>query len=349
MKTKNVLAGVILGLTISLAGCGTTTASEEDLLAGMKQFELSNESASLYLDKDWETQDTGLDTMLAAGTSNGSEAVFMDQFPKGSSYYPVESLDDVKKYVSDNFQASDEEEVEAFEIPGMSNVSVTKCKISSGGVNADACMAYGETENAYYTIIYMTNHWNDSKMASFKVSCKNFAESGDAFEEEDATTAELTDTIRWFNAACAILTELNGQDYNRFAGLPANETTQKMAGKSLEEWWEVTDRASADETLDWVLNEGHRTDFQSNMESLDQAGIKDAADRKSFILENYDVTDEEAEKYAENYEMYEQYGADAITGWDYCRALNLLSMYYLAGYYTEQEALDQSLEIAKTM
>ena len=29
--------------------------------------------------------------------------------------------------------------------------------------------------------------------------------------------------------------------------------------------------------------------------------------------------------------------------------MNLMSFYYLAGYYTEQEALDKSLEIARTM
>ncbi len=47
--------------------------------------------------------------------------------------------------------------------------------------------------------------------------------------------------------------------------------------------------------------------------------------------------------------MYEQYGAEAIDAWDYCRALNLMGFFYLAGYYTETEALDGSLEIAKTL
>ena len=47
--------------------------------------------------------------------------------------------------------------------------------------------------------------------------------------------------------------------------------------------------------------------------------------------------------------MYEQFGAEAIDGWDYCRALNLMSFFYLAGYYTEEEALDKSLEIAVTL
>ena len=40
-------------------------------------------------------------------------------------------------------------------------------------------------------------------------------------------------------------------------------------------------------------------------------------------------------------------GEKAIDGWDYCRALNLLGYYYTAGYYTDTEALDKSLEIAQ--
>lgn len=122
-------------------------------------------------------------------------------------------------------------------------------------------------------------------------------ESLDSLKEDDETTVELTDTIRRFNAACAILTELNGQDYNRFAGLPANETSKQLMINTLDAWWEVTDRTSADETLDWLLTEGHRVRFAENMTLIEQAGIADATDRKSFPLENFDVTDDEAEQY----------------------------------------------------
>ena len=73
---------------------------------------------------------------------------------------------------------------------------------------------------------------------------------------------ELTDTIRWFNASYAILTEMNGEDYNRFAGLPANEATKQMEIAYLKEWWDVADRASADETLDWILTEDTAQNLQ---------------------------------------------------------------------------------------
>ena len=75
-----------------------------------------------------------------------------------------------------------------------------------------------------------------------------------------------------------------------------------------------------------------------------------AADgRKDFLLDNYEITEEEAQHYADMYAYYEQYGENAIDAWDYSRAISLATFYYHAGYYTEQEALDKSLEIAQIM
>ncbi len=116
--------------------------------------------------------------------------------------------------------------------------------------------------------------------------------------------------------------------------------------------WDVTDRASADETLDWILNEGHRENFIDNGKYLaDEVKLGDVAEdqRLDYVLENFDVTEEEAQSYLDQFAVYQEYGDTAITGWDYCRALNLMSFYYLAGYYTEEEALDKSLEIARYM
>ena len=79
------------------------------------------------------------------------------------------------------------------------------------------------------------------------------------------------------------------------------------------------------------------------------AGMSDVAqeERVNFMLQHYEVTEEKAQLYVNWYAMFEQYGAGAIDGWDYCRALNLVSFYYLAQYYTEEEALNKSLEIAQ--
>ena len=138
----------------------------------MKAFALSDESASLYLNKEWETQETGLDNLMIAGNSKGTDAIFMFQFPK-YGIYPVETIDDMRDIIDESFQISNEEETEAFDIPGMSNVSAMRCKVAYGGANGEACIVYGETDYAFYAIGYIGNRWKDSTMASFRASCIN--------------------------------------------------------------------------------------------------------------------------------------------------------------------------------
>lgn len=167
-------------------------------------------------------------------------------------------------------------------------------------------------------------------------------------KEESPQEVILPDSIRWFNASYAILTELNRCDYNVYGGMEINEANQNLQKRSLEASWEVTDRATADETLEWTLTEGHRIGFVEDMEVLKEAGMGETeeAKRQTFLLTNFNLSILEAQSYVDWYKMYEDYGEHAIDGWDYCRALNLLSFYYVAGYYTLEEALDKSLEIA---
>jgi len=167
--------------------------------------------------------------------------------------------------------------------------------------------------------------------------------------EKRETEAEVSDTIRWFNASYAILTDLNGWDYNLFGGMEPTPSNEELEKQLLDEWWGVTDRASADETLDWILAEGHRAEFADNMTYLEEDGFGELSEeeRVPYLLQYYEMDEDEANFYTNCYTMYEQYGIDAITGWDCCRAMNLLGYYYLAGYYTEEEALDQSLVIAQ--
>ena len=169
-------------------------------------------------------------------------------------------------------------------------------------------------------------------------------------EEELLEEVELTDTIRWFNASYAILTETNNWDYNLFGGLANTETNQKTVRKFLDERWGITDWDSADETLEWIKNKGHRSEFARIVKTLERDGMSDIPeeDREAFLIEHYDFGGEDrASLYVSWYEMYEEYGIDAITGWDYCRAMSFLGYYYIAGYYGKEEVLDLSLEIAQ--
>lgn len=350
--TKPKKLALVFCLTAALASAalqGCRAKPPEDMLARMQEFSTPDDTASIYLDKSWKTQEAPMDGWLIAASSREDNAVFLLQFIKNGLSSQAGSMEDVKDIIKTSYNLSGETKAEAPEVPGMTNVTAITGRMSVDSAEVDAYIVYGETDYAYYSMAYAADKMNDSKIASFKVSCSKFREN--APEVEDRTTAELTDTIRWFNASYAVLTDLNGWDYNRFAGLAANDDVMAMEQKSLEEWWSVTDRATADSTLDWILTEGHRATFAEDMAYLEEAGIRDIApqERSAFLLDQFEMTEDEAQNYAEMFGFYEQYGPDAIAGWDYCRAMNLMSFYYLAGYYTEQEALDTSLEIARTM
>lgn len=348
---KNRLTWLLCVLTLLVAvclqGCGGPK-SQEELLANMQEFATADGSAAIYLDKDWKIEDMGIEYFMCAANESGTRIAILMQFQKSGVNQMASSLDEVKDLIktSYGYSASGESQ-EAPQVPGMTNVQAERGTAQVEGTSAEIYLVYGETDYAYYAILYGANSMNDNEIAYAKASCSKFSEN--APEEEDATTVELTDTVRWFNASYAVLTELNGWDYNRFAGLPANDESKVLEQESLKEWWDVTDRATADETLEWALTEGHRAGFVENMSYLEENGMSDVAeaDRVGFVHECFVVTDDQAAQMAEQYKMYEEFGASALDGWDYCRAMNLVSFYYLAGYYTEQEALDKSLEIAQ--
>jgi len=167
---------------------------------------------------------------------------------------------------------------------------------------------------------------------------------------DSAFAGSETDTVQWFNASYAIITYANGQDYNMFGGAKPGMMMEMQYQSMLNESWDVSDRASADETLDWILTEGHRDDFMITGELLSQM-VEECGEEglEDFLIQEFDESAEEAQLDVATYNMYKEYGEAAIDGWDYCRALSLLSFYYMAGYYTKEEALDKSLEIAQTV
>lgn len=328
-------------LALVLGGCG----SKEVV---MKEFISEDETVSISMDENWRVEDMGAGTegWLAAFNDDDSEGIIVMQVAKGLYGANVADMDAWKELIESSYPMSEMEEIEAPAVSGMNVSDAYKCEVTAEGVKGAGRVLYGETDYAYYCILYAAPRINSSGEAYFKNVCATFKET--VPEIENASTVESTDTIQWFNNTCAVLTAINGCDYTMFGGLPANDESLATIQALLTEWWDVTDSQSADETLEWLLTEGHRVSFADDMVYLTEVGVADVApeERVNYLLENFDVDEAEAQNYAYDLEIYEQFGEDAIAGWDYSRAMSLLGYYYLAGYYTEQEALDTSLEVA---
>lgn len=162
---------------------------------------------------------------------------------------------------------------------------------------------------------------------------------------------DKSDTVRWINGTQALQTKVNGWDYTVFGGTAVDENTVAARKEFLIRDWEAADRDSADEAVDWLLGEGHRTSFVERMEFLKEGGVADVTEegRADFIYGHYELTEEEARRYAQFYKAYGEKGADAVSAWDYSRAVSVLADGYVAGYYTKEEALDRCMEIAGMM
>lgn len=162
---------------------------------------------------------------------------------------------------------------------------------------------------------------------------------------EEMKTPE-SKTIQWINTTYAILTTANNGDINLVGGSNKHAVSTSIQKNTLESWWDVTDRLSAEENMNWLLNEGgHRQAF---LEEYTYYGFPNMTPEQAqaeislYVLED--------QPYLQLiYDAYAQFGEHAIDAWDYCRATQLLASYYLADYYTYEEAMDQSLEICKLL
>lgn len=339
-KLRKLWIGLTLVAAVMLGGCGEAEVT-------LKEFTSANGAASISMNDKWGVEDMGVDSWIAAFTEDGSEGIVVMQMPK--QLYDIDGIPGLKGMVEESFTASDAQAIDAPAVPGVSNVEAYKCVVTASGVKGEGITVYGETDYAYYGIVYAAKKINTARTEYFNKVCGTFQEI--VPEIENSSTVASTDTILWFNATCAVLTDTNGWDYTIFGGLPANADSAAIAQSLLSEWWEVTDRASAEDNMDWLTEEGHRMEFADSMTYLEESGIAEvpAEDRVDFILENFETDEQEAQDYADWYNAYEEMGGNAIAGWDYSRAMSLLGYYYLAGYYTEEEALDASLELAKTI
>lgn len=312
----------------------------------LKEFSAIDGSYTISMSVKWVQDEDSTAEMLSLSNVLGTELALVFQIPK-NTVVAGSSMEMLRASTEETYGVESSDPVDGFEMPGLSDVCAYRGKVTASGLNYEGCFVYGQSDYAFYAIAFFAFNWKEEMMDDYRTYCATFSEN--APEVENTTTVELTDTVRWINASYAILTEVNGWDYNMFAGAPANDANRELEQLSLSEWWGVTDRQSAEDTLGWILEEGHRAKFAEDMEYLESIGLGELDDRITFLAILTDADEEMAAKYAEWYEMYENYGPTAIDAWDYCRALNLLSFYYLAGYYTEQEALDGSLEIAKTL
>lgn len=174
------------------------------------------------------------------------------------------------------------------------------------------------------------------------------AKTSDVPKEDTTSDNRLSDTLLWFNATYAVITTKNNGDVTLVGGYNSSDTISIMMQQGLESSWDVTDKTSADETLKWLTEEGGHNSVllgtynDNELSSFTRDELVDALTDESY-------TDLDRVYFLGIYDAVEKYGDNAIKAWDLSRAMQLSSWYYLAGYYTYEEAMDASLDIAQEL
>ena len=170
-----------------------------------------------------------------------------------------------------------------------------------------------------------------------------------SFEQRDVNS----DTIRWMCSAYAIYSAYNDKSLEVVGGLAGDdrEWYREEVKEALAGGWGIYDRKDVEDTLEDLLEEGHRKQYKEAVSELKKAGILELSSGEAMVeIAGYDsLSEEEVCKYQTAYEAYQKYGENGIDGWDYCRALQILGDCYQAEYINLEECLDLSLPIAQEL
>lgn len=330
------LAAVAM-LVLSLAGC---KAKEETV----NEYKSPNEMYSVSLPGEWTEEDNmGMDVMMALSREDGLGTVALGIV---KSQVTVEDLDGFMGYVEEtflngSFATSDLKDTEAVKIEGMSKSIASEGTMTqtdgASGIVFIQCM---ETEKAYYLLMISANKGQDKKLDAVKE--KMLLKELEVKEPGDDTP----ETVRWFNGTYALLTKLNSGNINLPGGFEPSEVIAEALKASVKRDWEITDKASADEMVEWLRTEGHNKDALDYLKSMELEEDLSRDDLKKRMAENGFTSEQEAVLLA-IFDAEAAYGEKAILAWDESRIMSVIGSSYLAGYYTYEEAMDLSLEVAK--
>lgn len=369
MKTsKNLITAALALLILTLlTGCGGTAkdsgktedsvkteavkdaaeVKEPEPAETINKYTSENGMYAISLPGEWTEEDNmGVPGILNLSGSNDAGAMVLGMEKSQMSVLEVESLQDFYDFADESFlngEASTASLTAADVIPltgFVDSLAMEGEMTQSNGASGDLFVQCVESENAYYMIMFSAASKYDEMITSIR--------SGMDFEElEVPEPVVLSDTLCWFNATYAVITNLNGGDLNVVAGYEPGDMIEQLEQSLLERDWGVTDRASLDETIDWVLTEGHNAEALSILTGIGADGM--SREQLAAAMDSGEF--EEGEKFMllAAYDAKAAYGENAIAGWDLSRAMSLMGWGYLAGYYTYEEAMDMSLETAKAI
>ncbi|MGE5398585.1 MAG: stalk domain-containing protein, partial [Chitinophagales bacterium] len=147
----------------------------------------------------------------------------------------------------------------------------------------------------------------------------------------------LSDSEKWAWATAAVLIKNQGLDLNILGGAIPDETNMEKAQDVLSELWYVDSREDAIEIIREFQTTGNSQEYQEYQSYLNEM----TEDEIEECVSGFD----EQEQFA--YDNRDTIGTRKLIAWDQSRVVFVAGYSYVAGYFTDAEALTYILNAAR--
>lgn len=158
-----------------------------------------------------------------------------------------------------------------------------------------------------------------------------------------------SDTVQWICNTYAIRAESDGGQLYTIGIFEPTKENAKQVQKYLKETWGITNRKTAIDTINHVLEHGTRQKYREFVKDMKKDGWFELSEEEVEHKIQKDGLGEEEYRYEGAYLAYQAFGEKGVDAWDYCRMLRIAGECYVAGYINLEECMNQCLPIAQQL
>lgn len=126
--------------------------------------------------------------------------------------------------------------------------------------------------------------------------------------------------------------------YFVFPFKPEDDKDGKEAKATLADYWDIHDKAGLEQSLTWLLEEGHQAQYARYRKAIDENGGKDADLSKVDMAKyGFSAKDKDGLEFVKAH--YTSFSPAGIKAWDLARFINNICIAYQAGYFVRGEAV----------
>ncbi|MCI4666921.1 MAG: DUF1266 domain-containing protein [Bacteroidia bacterium] len=174
------------------------------------------------------------------------------------------------------------------------------------------------------------------------------------FEKQEEPVIQAN-AYTWALATVGMLSQCKGLDHETLGGKGINPLVSKAAKRKLKREWEIEDEEDLENTLQWLMDNGHRHEFH---EVIQRIGQMDGEDVEKYLeeiaegkygLDTAEEQEEERNRVAMISENRYNVRYLSFLAWDYLRLIDLTRQGFVAGFIKEKDAWDRIISAAQVL